>query len=196
MQGDISARWDAIKRVIRRSTRVPHIFLGKPKTNLKESRLPVFFRAVQQFPWIITSPPPPPLHPLEIIRSRRLLLTAWRNKCLSYTFGPVCASRRTPLRFETFRRAESRWGAAGAARGMPSYVAGKVDGTTLTRSARNRVNRFPGNVQARDTRAPRTRAYRRLQGKERERIRENERKKEKRSFEHIGDRCEQYRAPW
>lgn len=70
------------------------------------------------------------------------------------------------------------------ARGMPSYVAGKVDGTTLTRDARNRVNRFPGNVRAWDTRAPRTRAYRRLQEKKKEEGRSGE--KERRSFEHIG----------
>lgn len=75
------------------------------------------------------------------------------------------------------RRAESRWGAAGTVHGMLSYVAGKVDGTTLTRGARNQVNRFPGNVQARDTRAP-TGAY--------EGRKERTREKEKRSFEHIG----------
>lgn len=62
---------------------------------------------------------------------------------------------------------------------MPSYVAGKVDGTALTRGARNRVNRFPGNVQTRDTRAPTyTRAYKRLRGKKKG-------KREKHSFEHI-----------
>jgi len=54
----------------------------------------------------------------------------------------------------------------------------------LTRGARNRVNRFPGNVQARDTRATRTRAYRRLQGKTREREEERKKGKERRSFEH------------
>lgn len=83
--------------------------------------------------------------PSKIIRFRRSL-AVWRNKCLPYTFA------QPPLRLpcdSKFAYRKSGCGTVG--RGMPSYVAGKVDGSTLTRGARNRVNRFPGNVHVRDT---------------------------------------------
>lgn len=68
-------------------------------------------------------------------------------------------------------------GAAGASRGMPSYVAGKVDDTTLTRGARNRVNRFPGNVPTDTRHKCSTYTYRRLQEEKKEKERGEKREK-------------------